>query len=167
MSNSQSEERTHDLSRRKLLAAGAVGTAALGLSGAAKQAEAAEVGEFGPEGTIHLYMTMRVPPENRANSDALVGDFVASARTERTTLLYEWYFSEDGLTCFHLDRWENGEVGDAHVQKFGEVFADRYFALVTDVTVQMSDNATSFIREALAGLNPDYINRTASFNRFA
>ena len=53
MSNSQSEERTHDLSRRKLLAAGAVGTAALGLSGAAKQAEAAEVGEFGDDPSLY------------------------------------------------------------------------------------------------------------------
>lgn len=73
---------------------------------------------------------------------------------------------EDGLTCDPLDRWENGEDGDLYVTKFGEVFAERCFALVEDVTVQLSDIATPFMRSALEGLNPTYIRRTKSFNRF-
>ncbi|WP_299472676.1 antibiotic biosynthesis monooxygenase [uncultured Roseibium sp.] len=118
------------------------------------------------EATIHIHLQVDVPADKAAGFKDLMSELVERTQKEPGTLTYEW--SEVGDTGkWHIHEvYADAENGDLHVKGFAENYAGRFFELVSSCTGTVSDNATPYIREVLAGISPIYITRKGGFNRF-
>lgn len=118
------------------------------------------------ESSIHLYLKVGVPADRKTGFETLMKQLVAEAEEESGTLIYEWYFSEDGETCHIQERYADEVEGDKHVKNFAENYANRFFDHVNSVKCVVSANASSYIRSVLDGIEPTYVTKVAGFNRF-
>ena len=95
---------------------------------------------------------------------ALLGEMVASTKSEVNTLMYEWYFNEDESVCFINERYRDSAAAMTHLQAFGG-FAERFMASVKPKRLVVMGKPGGDVREALAGLDPDYYEMHAGFSR--
>ena len=94
----------------------------------------------------------------------LLSEMVSSTKNEVNTLIYEWYFNEDESVCFINERYRDSAAAMTHLQEFGG-FAERFMTSVTPQRLVVMGNPDGNVREALAGLDPDYYEMHAGFFR--
>ncbi len=116
--------------------------------------------------SIHVYLKVGVPAEQRSGFETIMHELVEEAKTEPGTLMYEWFFCDQSRTCHIQERYANAEEGDKHVKNFAENFAGRFFEHIDGIEGVASANATPYIRSILDGINPTYAAKAAGFNRF-
>lgn len=98
----------------------------------------------------------------------LMAEMVDATRTnEPDTLAYVWNFTGDGRTCHLYERYADSAAVLTHLGTFGARFAGRFFDALTPTRFTVYGSPTTAARDALAGLNPAYMEPAAGFQRDA
>lgn len=116
--------------------------------------------------TIHVFLDVTVPPENRSAFNSVMWELVAQAENEPGTLVYEWNFADDDETCHIHERYQDIEQGEIHVRNFAENYAARFFEAIGGIKASVYGEPGEYIRQVLDGVRPTYYARVAGFNRF-
>ncbi len=96
---------------------------------------------------------------------ALMEEMVAATANEAGCLAYEWFISEDGTTCHINERYVDSGALMVHLGNFGANFAERFMACVTPTAFSVYGDASSDVREALAGFGPAHYGPFGGFSR--
>jgi quinol monooxygenase YgiN len=96
---------------------------------------------------------------------ALMSEMVASTLEEAGTLGYEWFLSEDEMTCHIHERYVNSEAAMVHIGNFGANFADRFLGCFEPTSLSVYGEPSADVRAALDGLGAAYLGCFGGFNR--
>jgi quinol monooxygenase YgiN len=96
----------------------------------------------------------------------LAAEMVEATKTnEPGTLDYEWSISADGKRCHIFERYADSAALLAHAATFGERFAGRFMAILTPVRFVVYGSPTADARDAIADLQPVYMQPVGGFSR--
>ncbi len=97
---------------------------------------------------------------------ALMDEMVASTRAnEPGTLDYEWSMSGDGRACHIFERYVDSSAVMTHLAAFDEKFGARFLGLLKPVRFVVYGSPSQMVRDALADLNPIYMEPVGGFSR--
>jgi quinol monooxygenase YgiN len=94
-----------------------------------------------------------VKPGRLDDLTAVMNELVESTRAEAGTLTYAWSVSEDGTAVHLIERYTDPPAALAHLETFGNRFAERYFDAV-DPTRFVVYGGDESIAETLAAAQP-------------
>lgn len=89
----------------------------------------------------------------------------ATRANEPGTLAYEWNISADGKQCHIFERYADSAALLAHSASFSENFAGRFMELVKPVRFVVYGSPTAAARDAIADLQPVYMQSIGGFSR--
>ena len=96
----------------------------------------------------------------------LAAEMVAATEAnEPGTLAYEWSISADGKQCHIFERYADSAALLAHAATFGERFAGRFLEMVKPVRFVVYGSPTAAARDAIADLQPVYMQPMSGFSR--
>jgi len=97
---------------------------------------------------------------------ALMEEMVGATKTgEPGTQIYEWSTSSDGKVCHIFERYADSAAVMAHLANFGAKFAGRFLQVLKPTRFIVYGSPDTAAREALAGLDPLYMEPAAGFSR--
>jgi quinol monooxygenase YgiN len=96
----------------------------------------------------------------------LAAEMIYSTRTnEPGTLAYEWSISADGTQCHIFERYADSPALLAHAATFAEHFAGRFLEILKPVRFVVYGSPTAAARDAIADLQPVYMQPIGGFSR--
>jgi quinol monooxygenase YgiN len=96
---------------------------------------------------------------------SLVHDLVASSEEEPGTQRYEWFVDDDATTAHIYERYADSAAALAHLETFGEQFAERFSARANPMDFVVYGDPTGPLRDALEAFNPTYMRQLGGFAR--
>lgn len=99
------------------------------------------------------------------NFTALMNEMVESTRTEPDTLNYEWFISEDHVSCHLYERYADSAALMTHLATFGEQFAERFMAIVEPTRFMVYGSPSDEVKEALSGFGAVFMSPFGGFAR--
>ncbi len=115
---------------------------------------------------ISWILELRIRGGRENDFRALMTEMVAATEAnEPRTLSYEWSTSVDGRACHIYERYTDSAAVMVHLATFGERFAARFGQVLEPVRTVVYGSPSAAVREALADLNPTYLEPAAGFNR--
>lgn len=88
----------------------------------------------------------------------------ATKSDEPGALQYQWHFDESGSQAYLYERYTDAAAAQTHLDNFGPK-ADRFGELFDFTKVTILSDLPADMREALAGLSPEYRAQTSGFVR--
>ena len=116
----------------------------------------------------HVWWILEVRVGEGQESDfrALMAEMVAATEAnEPGTLGYEWSTSADGGLCHIYERYVDCEAVMTHLTTFGDKYAERFAQVVEPFRTVVYGSPDAAVKEALADLNPIYMQPAAGFSR--
>lgn len=86
-------------------------------------------------------------------------------KNESGTVNFEWSVNSD-FSQLHLhERYEESTTAIAHIQKFGDIYAQKFLALASIKSVTVYGNPSNKLLETLSGMSPNIFTPFAGFTR--
>jgi quinol monooxygenase YgiN len=115
---------------------------------------------------VSWILELRVREGRESDLRALMAEMVAATEAnEPGTLSYEWSASADGRACHVYERYTDSAAVMTHLVTFGERFAPRFEQVLEPVRTVVYGSPSEAVKNALADLNPTYMELVAGFNR--
>jgi len=114
--------------------------------------------------SIHWLLELELHPERVADFKVLMGEMVALAETQPSTLVYEWYFNEDNSRCIINERYRDSTALIDHMAASGP-YAERFLAAATISRLTILGDIDTATRAALEALQPNYLSLAEGFSR--
>ena len=114
--------------------------------------------------SIHWLLELELHPERVADFKVLMGEMVALAETQPSTLVYEWYFNEDNSRCIINERYRDSTALIDHLAASGP-YAERFIAAATISRLTILGDVDTATRAALEALEPSYLSIGEGFSR--
>ena len=96
---------------------------------------------------------------------ALIEEMVESTRSEKGTLVYEWFVTDDQSTCHIYERYADEAAVMAHLANFGLKFAERFTSCLEPTAFYVYGEPSDEVRGALDGLRAVYLGPVGGFSR--
>ena len=94
----------------------------------------------------------------------VVSRAVAHVReNEPKTLRYDWYISDDGMTCVLFDSYADSDAALFHMKSLGPLLQELYELGTWEVEVY--GNPSDALKQAIAISNPTYFGILSRFSR--
>ena len=117
-------------------------------------------------GNIFWMFEVAIKQGELDNFKALMGEMVALTKAaEPNTLNYEWYISEDEMSCHIYERYADNAALLTHLTSFGKNFASRFTDIATPKRMDVYGNASEEVVAGLQGLGPTYFTPIGGFTR--
>lgn len=111
-------------------------------------------------------LELQVQDGRENDSRVLMAEMVsATEASEPGTLNYEWSLSADGKLCHIYERYTDSGAVMTHLTTFGERFAGRFQEVLQPLRVIVYGSPSAAVKDALAELNPMYMESAAGFSR--
>ena len=113
---------------------------------------------------ISWIFEVAVKPDALDEFAALIGEAVAEdAAAEPGLRILEGFI--DGLDAHFYERYQDSAAALTHLQRFGENYASRLFALCTPGHLSVYGEPSDEVKAALAAFSPRYLKPVAGFAR--
>ena len=113
---------------------------------------------------IDVRATLTVNEENKEGVRDVVDRCVARVReSQPATLRYDWYISDDGLTCVVNETYSDSDAVLFHVQDLGPLLGE--VTALGQLGLEIHGDASTELREALAPMSPTYYGELSLFER--
>jgi quinol monooxygenase YgiN len=89
----------------------------------------------------------------------------ATQRNEVGALNHEWAISDDRQVCHIYERFQDSAALMSHLQWFGPNFSERFTKILKPTRVVVYGTPSQELKEAIAGLNPVYMEPLGGFRR--
>ena len=118
------------------------------------------------EDQISWILEVRVRSGRENDFRPLMAEMVAATEAnEPGTLSYEWSVSADGGVCHIYERYTDSTAVMTHLTTFRGRFAARFERVLEPVRTVVYGAPSAAVKDALADLNPRYMEPAAGFNR--
>ncbi len=118
------------------------------------------------DNTVSWILELRIREGREGDFRALMAEMVAATeKNEPGTLAYEWSVSPDGGLCHIYERYVDSAAVMIHLTTFGEKYAARFGQVLEPTRTVVYGAPTAAVKEALADLNPSYMEPAAGFSR--
>ena len=115
---------------------------------------------------VYWLLKVDVNPGKLDDAQALMLEMIASTKdNEPRTLNYEWSFSADMSSVHIYERYSDSEATMVHLGNFGSSFAERFMQCFAPTGFSVYGEASSDVREALAGFGAEFYAPAAGFVR--
>jgi quinol monooxygenase YgiN len=94
----------------------------------------------------------------------LRAQLIEQTKAEPGLLVYEWYISEDKMTCHVLETYHDSEAILIHLKTFGP-FVERLMKASRPIALHIYGAVSDEVKAAVAQLNPVYFDSTGGFRR--
>ncbi len=95
----------------------------------------------------------------------LMHEMVRSTEAEPGTTAYEWYISDDGVTCHLHECYADSGAALTHLGSFGANFAERFLGCVEPTSLCVYGEPSNEVRAILDGWGPTYLGPFGGFRR--
>ena len=89
---------------------------------------------------------------------------IEQSKAESGVLVYEWYLSEDKMTCHVLESYKDSEAILLHLKAFGP-FVEPLMKASRPIALNIYGAVNDEVKAALAALSPTYFASTGGFRR--
>jgi quinol monooxygenase YgiN len=118
------------------------------------------------DGDVYMMLELEVETGRENEFQVLMKEMVTAAEANETgTLNYEWSTSADGKLCHIYERYVDSAALMTHLGTFNERFAGRFLEILKPVRVVVYGSPSQAVKDALAGLNPIYMQAVSGFSR--
>ena len=115
---------------------------------------------------VSWVLELRVRDGRGADFRALMAEMAAATEAnEPGTLGYEWSLSADARTCHIYERYIDSAAVMVHLATFAEKYAVRFWQVLEPVRTVVYGSPDAVVKEALADLDPSYLEPAAGFTR--
>lgn len=98
--------------------------------------------------------------------ETLMSEMVtATNANEPNAHTYEWFVSDDKMTCHIYERYADSAAVMTHLGNFGAKFAERFLDALEPTRLMVYGNPSDEARGALAGLNAVFLSRIGGYSR--
>jgi quinol monooxygenase YgiN len=111
------------------------------------------------DGSVSWLVELAVRPGALDAFRALTDEMVAAAAEEPGTRIYERFVSTDGSVVHGFERFDSPAAALAHLERFGESFAERFLALVERRRITAYGAVSDGLRKVLDPMGADYLQR--------
>ena len=92
-----------------------------------------------------------IKPGELDNFKALVKEMVEATRANEPSMMtYEYFISEDSMSCQIIERYVDSTAVMTHLGDFGPKFGDRFFALAEPKGAKVCGNLSDEVREVMS-----------------
>ena len=116
----------------------------------------------------HIYwiLELEIGTGRKQDFQALMTEMVNSTRANEPGMInYEVSTSSDGKYCHIYERYADSAAVLTHLGNFGKKFAKRFLEILKPVRFVVYGSPSQELRDALAGLNPIYMEPASGFDR--
>jgi quinol monooxygenase YgiN len=106
---------------------------------------------------------LAVKPGQLSDLESMTGEMVASTRDEVGVLAYQRFVSNDQQSVIVYERYTDSESAVAHLQKFSEIFAERYASMVNRKNFMVFGNPSDELRALLDSYGATYFHAFGPF----
>ena len=98
---------------------------------------------------VSWWVELVVRPDDLDAFEALTGEMVAAARDDQGVLAYQRFISDDRLTVYVHERYEDSAAAVEHLVKFAATFGERYGRLIERKRFLVFGNPSDDLRAIL------------------
>ena len=116
----------------------------------------------------NIFWVLELTVRDSDNDDMtrLMNDMVeATQASESGALNYEWHLSDDRKTCRIYERYADAAAVMAHLEAFGDKFADRFMSVFEPRRFNVFGKADGAVRAALTGMGAEFNETVGGFVR--
>lgn len=146
----------------KLLPSITLGTAVLLLASCVSPPQDVTDPDLSP---VEYLLALKIRDGKEQAFHALMREMVVATEEEPGTQVYEWFLSQDGMTCHIHERFADTAAFDAHLASFRSNYAERFMLCVEVTSVTVYGNADETARATLAEFEPVYFEAFGGFRR--
>ena len=107
-----------------------------------------------------------IKPDELDNFKALVQEMVeATQANEPDIMTYEFFISEDGMSCQIIERYVDSAAVMAHLGHFGSKFGDRFMAFAEPKGSKVCGNPSDELREVMSSFGATIFAPVGGFTR--
>jgi quinol monooxygenase YgiN len=118
-------------------------------------------------GQISWCVELTIKPGQLEKFRALTGEMVISTRHELGVLSYQRFISEDNMTVYVYERYQDSAAALAHLRRFTKAFAERFQHMVERQRFTVFGYPTDELKAALDGFGAIYLKPFGDFAYWA
>lgn len=107
------------------------------------------------EGITVIATCPGIPGDSLIEFKKAAAQAVDVARSEATTLRYDWFLNDDETGCVAIEEYEDSAALLAHVGHLGALFGT-LLGLAGESRFDVTGDASTEVRDAMAGLNASF-----------